>query len=221
MPWRGQYDTFFLRAGSEGVPLWNWSSWVAATKSLDAIVNVARGPASVRTTQYLPGNKETIRFGRIGWDEKGHKKWTHGSPTNASESANWSFFDLEVWAPSWTVCEKESDAPDVYLRITNDSYYLEKPDLAKPPCFVLLTVRHEVADVIRDALNAAVMQLSNLLSPEISGSTCRSWRSTGGAKGYRPGIQDLRFEDLATRDDGGGYRLRHDDWHPHPESVTK
>jgi hypothetical protein len=40
---------------------------------------------------------------------------------NKAASKSWGFLSLEVWAPAWTVCEREDRAPDVFLSVSNES----------------------------------------------------------------------------------------------------
>jgi hypothetical protein len=38
-----------------------------------------------------------------------------------TSSRSWSFLGLELWAPTWTVCERENLAPDVFVSVGNES----------------------------------------------------------------------------------------------------
>ena len=79
--------------------------------SLDPLLQKARGPAAVRSTQLAAGdgspNKRALRFGRIDWSTQGHKKWVHVA-NPAETSTNLPFFvSAEVWAPSPKLCEQD------------------------------------------------------------------------------------------------------------------
>lgn len=217
MAWRGLFDTYFFYTVNGEARLWHWSTWSAAIESLDSLVSAARDKASIRSTQYLQAEpSESIRFGRIGWNKKGHMKWTHASPVNRAESEDWRFFNAEAWAPSWTIYEREANAPDVYIHTMNATFSSERSS-----CFVVLALRHEFVLQLPDTVNTTVSQLSELLSPDIVGYKRRSWRSTGGANGYRKHIQDLTVDDLVVGDAESGFVRRYDDWKPiSPNAAT-
>lgn len=109
------YEVFLLLAAPDAPPLWNAAQWTPFAASLDGLMAQARGKAGVRSHQYNPKGKP-ISFGRLGWDEKSHAKWTHTAATTQAR-----FMTVEAWAPTWTLCEKDDQAPDVFLALANES----------------------------------------------------------------------------------------------------
>src|SRR3954463_10229562 len=114
------FDVYLVLGDPRRPPAWSSPVWSRIAAHLDPLVAAARGPAAVRSCQLRRGagtpNQSGISFGRIGWNEKGHRKWTHG-PADGDAI---EFVDAEVWAPSWTACQREDRAPDVFLRMRNE-----------------------------------------------------------------------------------------------------
>ena len=102
------YDVYVFIGDPATQPLWRWDKWQLLMPALDDLLHVARGPASTRSTQFLPNRGGTVKFGRIGWKESDQQKWTHGSPRTLESSPSWRFLDTELWAPAWTQCERDS-----------------------------------------------------------------------------------------------------------------
>ena len=71
-----EYTVFLLLAGPDAVDLWHLPIWTQFTQDLESYAHGARGKTAVRTIQYLSDGK-TVSFGRLGWDDKSHAKWTH------------------------------------------------------------------------------------------------------------------------------------------------
>ena len=85
------YDAYCILGDPDAPALWNWPVWERFRVEFDPLIKAARGSPGVRSTQYLPNRGGTVKFGRIGWKEADHQKWTHGSPTNQDESKSWGF----------------------------------------------------------------------------------------------------------------------------------
>src|SRR4051812_26041990 len=113
------YDVYVVLGDPNTPPLWNWKVWQRFLPAIDPLIQAARGKPAVRSGQFLPNRAGEVKFGRLGWKESDHQKWTHGSPANQQASKSWSFLDLEVWAPPWTACEREDRSPDLFLSVLN------------------------------------------------------------------------------------------------------
>jgi hypothetical protein len=74
------YDVYVFIGDPAAQPIWRWDKWQLLMPALDDLLQVARGPASTRSTQFLPNRGGTVKFGRIGWKESDQQKWTHRSP---------------------------------------------------------------------------------------------------------------------------------------------
>lgn len=183
------YDVYVLLGDPTKEPLWHWASWRQAVDILDPIIEAARGKPSMRSTQYPAQDKGTISFGRMGWNAKGHHKWTHGSPTTGDESYAWKFLSTEVWGPSWNECEKEMVAPDVYFGFVNEALTGAAPPLAFNPVVVFATSAELPAQVLMDA-RAVVSKLTQLMNSVLAVHQRRPW-GYSAAGGFTGAIQDL------------------------------
>jgi hypothetical protein len=194
--------------------------WRRFLPAIDPLIQAARGKPAVRSDQYLPNQGGTVKFGRLGWKEADHQKWSHGSPANKGASKSWSFLHMEFWAPAWTVCERENLAPDVYLDLANEALgggYRQK--LRFNPV-VIFAVVSELARRMPEEVSAVVSALRNLTSAKFVGYRRRPWGKTCGAGAFTDSIQDLAVSGLfkpGPRHQGKfGFHLLTGKWKPVP-----
>src|SRR5262249_19118656 len=211
------YDTIVVLGDPKAQPLWNWPVWQRLLPALNPLMQAARGKAAVRSDQFLPNRSGTVKFGRIGWKESDHQKWTHGSPKNKEDSKSWSFMSVEVWAPAWTVCERENRAPDVFLSVSDESLLGCQRELAFNPVVVLAVVA-ELAEREAALLSTAVSTLCQLTSPKLAGYRRRPWGISLGSVGFTNSIQDLAasglFKPGSRHGRDVGFHLFSEEWKP-------
>jgi hypothetical protein len=212
------YDTYIVLGDPAAAALWHWKVWKRFSPAIDPLIQAARGKPAVRSTQYLPNRAGEVKFGRLGWKESDHQKWSHGSPTNKEASESWSFLSLEVWAPVWTVCERENLAPDVFLSIADESLgggYCQ--DLMFNPVVVFAAVS-AFAQGHPSAVSAVVSALRELTAAKLVGYQRRPWGKALGSVGFTNSIQDLAVSGLfkpGPRHKGEfGFHLFADRWEP-------
>lgn len=190
------YEVFLLLAAPGAAPLWNAAQWTPCAASLDGLMAQAsaRGKAGVRSHQYNPKGKP-IAFGRLGWDAKSHAKWTHTAATTEAR-----FMTLEAWAPTWTTCEKDNQAPDLFLSLANESLLGRA---GKPLQFGQRTVCAIATDMGPDAaatLRQSLAQLAAQQDAVVFAHTRRQWgRAAYG--GFTGAIQDMLIGGLFQPDD--------------------
>ena len=189
------YEVFLLLAAPDAPPLWDAAQWMPFAASLDGLMAQARGKAGVRSHQYNPKGKP-IAFGRLGWDDKSHAKWTHTAATTQAR-----FMSLEAWAPTWTVCEKDGLAPDVFVALANEALL----GLAgKPLQFSLRLVCAIATDMGVEAaatLQATLAQLAAQQDAVVFARTQRQWGSASPYGGFTDAIQDMLISGLFQPDD--------------------
>ena len=136
-------------------PIWASAEWARTALLIDPLVRAARGRAAVRSTQFHrgqgPPNKRAISFGRIGWNSKGHSKWVHTVATEESAPTA-EFLSTEVWAPSWTLCQKEDRAPELYFGFRNEMALGQQ--LAFNPYIVLAVAADQAKEVTATGLQS-------------------------------------------------------------------
>ena len=190
-----EYEVFLLLAAPDAAPLWNAAQWTPFAASLDGLVAQARGKAGVRSHQYNPKGK-SIAFGRLGWDDKSHAKWTHTAATMQAR-----FMTLEAWAPTWTVCEKDNQAPDMFLALANESLL----GLAgKPLQFgqrLVCAIATDMGVEAAATLQAALAQLAAQQDAVLFAHTRRQWGSASPYGGFTDAIQDMLIGGLFRQDD--------------------
>jgi hypothetical protein len=145
-----QYDLYVVLGNPEVSPVWAEPTWSQIASAIDPLIQMARAPAAVRTTQLRPGvgspNQRAISFGRIGWNRKGHEKWVRRFPDEGADEKPNEFISAEIWAPSWTVCTKQNVPPDIYLAIRNEKTWSK--DVQFNPLILLAVARdHDVITV--------------------------------------------------------------------------
>lgn len=192
-----EYEVFLLLAAPEAPGLWNAEPWMPFAAGLDGIMAQAasRGKAGVRSHQYNPAGK-LISFGRLGWNDKSHARWTHAPASGAAR-----FMSLEAWAPSWTVCEKDDQAPDVFLALANESL-LGLPDKTlqfgqRLVCAIATDMGPEAAATLQTSL----AQLAAQQNAVIFARTRRQWGKASAYGGFTGAIQDMLVGGLFRQDD--------------------
>jgi hypothetical protein len=212
------YDAYVALGDPDAAPLWQWQVWQRFLPAIDPLIGAARGKPAVRSIQYLPDRAGTVKFGRLGWKEADHQRWSHGSPANNAASMSWSFLNLEVWAPAWTVCVREDSAPDVFLSVANEALgggygggLLFNP-------VVVFAVVSALAVKLPSEVTAAVSALHELTAARFVGYKGRPWGRAIGSGGFTDSIQDLVVSGLfkpGPRHKGTvGPHLFSGDWEP-------
>lgn len=184
-----EYEVFLLLAAPASPGLWLQEQWTPFADAVNRIVAQARGKGAVRSHQYNPAGK-LIPFGRMGWDARGHAKWTH---TQATTDAR--FMSLEAWAPAWTTCEKDDLAPDLFISLFNEDYLNHA---GKPLLFGQRLVCAVAADLGQEAvatLRAALAQLAVKQQAPVFAHARRPW-GKAMLGGFSSAIQDLALTDL-------------------------
>ena len=185
-----QYEVFVILGDPEAQPAWTEPQWTRISDILDPLIKNARDRAAVRSSQMRKGagspNQRSISLGRIGWNAQGHKKWVHSSPLSDSIE----FIDTEVWAPSWTTCEREGRAPDVYVALRNtQSSPIEK--VTFNPIFILAVALDADSHLVSSARTRAEA-LSDVLGALLRVRWVRPWGIRMGGKGlFTNAIGDL------------------------------
>ena len=95
-----------------------------------------------------------------------------GSP-RTSQSKSIELFDVEVWAPSWTVCQREDRAPDLFFKMKNEQSALGEA-VAFNPVFLLAVAADQPEHVGNMGLEAAT-GLSEVCSALLRARRRRNW----------------------------------------------
>jgi len=156
------YISFVVIGKSENHQAWRWDTWSMMVPVLDPIVTATGAKVAVRSVQGADDDRKDVRFGRLGWDARSHQKWSHGSFVTQGASPKWKFCFTEIWAPSYTVCEREGKDPILFVQIENPFITLE-PKRGQYNQFFHLAVPLPFLASNRVIIEQAVEQISGLL----------------------------------------------------------
>ena len=185
------YDLYVILGATNSPELWQWKNWQLVTVGLNPFISVSKSKAAIRTTQFSNPTKKHVSFGRIGWNEKGHQKWTHASPITSKESGSWYFMGMELWSPDWNISEREQLAPDVFFAIRNEVSSHRKTPI-KFNQIIIFAVSIDAGEVIRADARKWVQELSVKLGSPLTVYQERAWgKAFGGSGGFSNSIQDM------------------------------
>ena len=199
-----EYEVYVVLGGPTAPRPWLQSAWGKITAALDPLMDAARDRPAVRSTQLGPKpgspNQRSLSFGRIGWNDQGAKKWAHSVDGQLVSGDQAHFLTSEVWAPSWTACERDLMAPDVYLAISNAADFgaPSKPDsAAKFSSTCLLAFASDLNQQHAGQARKGAETIATVLQAVVRGHCVRPWgRSTGSGSSYTDAINDLAIVGL-------------------------
>lgn len=190
------YAVYLLLAAPDAPGLWNAAQWMPFAAAITPVVAQARGgKAAVRSHQYNPKGR-SIPFGRLGWNDKSHAKWAH---TPATSDAR--FMSLEAWAPAWTVCEKENQAPDLFLALANESLLGLPGKTLQFSQRLVCAIATDMGDDAAATLRLALAQLATQQQAVLFAHTRCQWGHPSGYGGFTRAIQDILIGGLFRQDD--------------------
>jgi hypothetical protein len=211
------YDLYVILGATNSPELWQWKNWQLVANGLNPFVLVSKNKAAIRTTQFSYADKKHISFGRIGWNEKGHQKWTHGSPITSKESDSWYFMGMELWSPDWNVSEREKLAPDFFFSIRSEVSSHRKTPI-KFNQIIIFAISIDAGETVRANARKWVQELSRRLDSPLTAYRERAWgKAFGSSGGFSNSIQDMAFSGLFKV---GDYHSRPVDLETFAESWT-
>ena len=185
------YDLYVVLGAPDSTEVWQWENWNKITKELEPFVSIGRGKTAIRTTQFVKDGRKTVSFGQIGWNEKGHQKWTHGSPTTIETSKTWTFLQMELWSPAWTICDREHCLPDIFVAFRNEAFWPRKIPL-KFNQTIIFAVSTALGDDVLSNAHKWILQLSADLHSPLAAHQKRTWgKAFGNLGGFSNSIQDM------------------------------
>lgn len=100
-------------------PLWRRENWLKIVPVMSELVERLPRPVSILSYQTRPDRDQKLPFGRMGWNEAGHRKWT-SEYLEAPEPAE--FILTEFWAPGRSTWAEEGRPPEMYARLDRDPF---------------------------------------------------------------------------------------------------
>lgn len=184
-----QYDVRLLLASPDAPLLWDYRVWKPLVPALTPLLSSERGLTSLRmsqldTRQEGSPNQTFVRFGRIGWGEKSHRKWTHYSPDTNEDSPHWSFICFSVWSPGPGNCD--DCPPDGFLAVRNA---IDDRNSCKFSYTVLAAIACD-KPAAEQILNHAFLALSASIPSVLLAETRRSWGGSETTDGNPTSLTD-------------------------------
>jgi hypothetical protein len=180
-----EFDVYVILWSAAIRPPWVQATWAAIAQALDPLMEAARESPAIRSTQLRPGegaaNKRAISFGRIAWDRRAFAKWTHREDGTLASGEPAQFLTCEVWAPSWTVCQRELQAPDVYFAMSNEPRPTGAGTGGGAEAFnssCLLAVATDPPEAMSGSAARVADALALLLQAPLRAHTTRRWGAT-------------------------------------------
>jgi hypothetical protein len=206
-----QYDVRLLLAAPDAPLLWDYSLWQRLVPDLTPLLSSPRGRTSLRMTQFDrrqqgSPNQTYVRFGPIGWNEKAHRKWTHGSPDTSENSPHWEFYSFSAWAPGPSRCSVRP--ADGFLAVRNEmTGGIDRRDCRFAYSVLAAIARDlpEAEPIMERAFSALCAAIPAVLlartyrswsGVEVSGSTSLTDCDTFGAP-FKPGLLPVSLDMLA------------------------
>ncbi len=210
------YDLYVVLGAPDSPEMWQWENWSQITKELEPFVSIGRDKTAIRTTQFVKDGKKPVSFGQISWNEKGHQKWTHGSPTTIEISKTWTFLQTELWSPAWTICDREP--PDIFFTFRNEAFWPRRIPL-KLNQTIIFAVSTSLGDGVLSDAHKWILQLSANLHSPLAAHQKRTWgKAFGNSGGFSNSIQDMITTGLFKV---GDYHNRSVDLQTFEESWTR
>ena len=199
-----EYDVYVLLGNPAVSPPWVHSIWTDISKALDPLMQAARDRPAVRSSQLGPRpgspNQRSISFGRIEWNEQGSRKWTHSDDGQLVSGKPAHFLTCEIWAPSWTVCERELQAPDIYFSTRNEGDLGSSSKQTNALSFnstCIWAVAADTAEGIGKQSTRIAGALALILQAVLRAHSVRPWGySSGRGGGFSNAINDLMIVGL-------------------------
>lgn len=196
MPFHDRIYSVYAILGAVDATPWSTSIWAHISEALMPLVEHARGRAAMRSCQYtgtVP-SMTRISFGRLGLDEKSALKWTHSRRDKLASGIGATFLNAELWAPSWTTCERESMAPDVFFGLATEGAIGQE---APQRCFGSASILAIANDIDASSNGDRVAQkIGDAVATAFVGKQVRLWGTPVGDVGFTNAINDLPIAGL-------------------------
>jgi hypothetical protein len=161
---------------------------------LDPLVQMCRGKAALRTLQYE--GKRPISFGRLAWNAQSHSRWTHGSPITHEKARAWRFAAVELWAPTWSACERDGLAPEVFFAAFNEKFASDGTNIRFSQR-LFLAVAADLGQIAERQARSAVQRLAQSFNGVLTAYQQRPWGFAFGSA-FSESIQDMLILGLFT-----------------------
>ncbi|WP_372865453.1 hypothetical protein [Spongiibacter sp.] len=114
---------WLIRMPDTTTRFYDWSIWEKCFPCLDDIISLADAKAAIRSSQcIMVGGKlrgGSLSFGRMTWNYENNKKWACKYMKDEELKDNVVFLSTEIWAPSWSQCDRDLKPPSIVFHVKN------------------------------------------------------------------------------------------------------
>jgi hypothetical protein len=189
------YSVYAILGSVDALP-WSTLAWARISKALTPLLARSRGRAAIRTTQSggVAGSMKPISFGRLGFDEESAVKWTHAQRDELASGVRAVFVGAELWAPSWTSCERDGVPPDIFFSMRSEGAMGQRGEKRCFDSVLLLAIADGLSVDVTGAQVAR--EIGEAVGTVLTGHQIRPWGRSAVDWAFTNAIQDLIFAGL-------------------------
>jgi len=176
-----EYEVQFWVGPSDVPAPWSTAHWPELRESFSALVSAGRQPIRIHSSQIDLATRRHVRFGKLAWSPQSDSRWMLESPDQRH------FETLEMWAPSPTVCKRESRAPDTYFDLTNMN------GAGGHAWFAVAALACEIPASTRRSVLAGIHASFSASDRHIVSAVGSRWWGYSWGDGFEDGMQELSY----------------------------
>lgn len=194
LTWNRNYNLDLILGNPDNEPLWDWRQWSKLVPLLDPLMRNNIGSIGVASTQFE--GKKPVKFGRLGWDDKSHQKWTHNSPLSslAIHANKWKFLSTEIWVPSRGSCARDGHSPDIFFFLRNEGFWGEEGLTINP--LVLISIAQDVDVEMLQMERSLASYIASVVDAKLHATKSRPWAISTSTGVITDSIADIAVSGL-------------------------
>ncbi len=198
-----EYVVWIILRKSTDLKLHDWKIWERCFQILNNLINNQPEKMTIRTSQSVPKTSTWLPFGRMIWNKKNNLKWTSKYKEGDNKVENIEFFDTEFWCPSWTICERENIAPDIFMKIDAMEKGLLN-DLFDESLLIASKIKN-------DSVNQAIIEeIAEQIDAQYIIKGNRQWGRSVLENSWTDSLMDFSIYDLLNRENTIEFEIKDD-----------
>jgi hypothetical protein len=173
------YYGYYLFGLYTDKPIWDWTLWKECMPLIQPVIDLSPDTPSITSSQAVPVaygkdnqfvsyDKDSLRFGRMTYNDKNNEKWT----TKYVNEPNWTYFDTEIVFPTFSYCEKNKVDPDIFIKVSNENLTGSKKPKVNQSLIILFKTKLADYDKLK-IIEQNIETLSDKLNVILSGKIKR------------------------------------------------
>jgi len=195
-----EYRVWIILRKSKELKLHDWKVWENCFKKLNNLIISQPEKMTIRTSQSIPATSNWLSFGRMIWSEKNNIKWTSKYKKGENKVDQLEFFDAEFWCPSWTLCEKENKAPNIFMKVDSMENGLLKDYFDES---LLIATKGE------DGISQTIVEeIANSIDAKYLIMGHRQWGRTASENSWTDSLMDFSVYHLLNKDNSSEFEMK-------------